>query len=78
MCSSDLSPRQDSQLAFNDAILPGSAVLGAALADHLAVALPFEKATDAAIRGMADQGHYPRATLLESLIRYVTEDLGAR
>jgi hypothetical protein len=27
---------------------------------------------------MADQGHYPRAALLESLVRFVTEDLAAR
>ena len=73
-----LAPRQDSQLAYNDAILPGSTVLGAALADHLAVALPFDKATDAAVRGMADQGRYPRAALLESVIRFVVSDLEAR
>ncbi len=70
-----LSPRQDSQLAYEDAILPGSTVLGAARADHLAVALPFEKATDASIRSMADQGHYPRAALLEALVRFVVGDL---
>ena len=73
-----LAARQDSQLAYEDAILPGSTVLGAARADHLAVALPFEKATDSAIRGMADQGHYPRAALLETLIRFVVGDLDAR
>lgn len=73
-----LASRQDSQLAFNDAILPGSTVLGAALADHLAVALPFDKSTDAAIRGMADQGRYPRAALLESMIRFVVSDLEAK
>ncbi len=70
-----LAPRQDSQLAFNDAVLPGSTVLGAALADHLAVALPFDKASDPSIRGMADQGRYPRAALLESMIRFVVGDL---
>src|SRR6185295_2685154 len=66
-----LASRQDSQLAYEDAILPGSTLLGAARADHLAVALPFEKASDSTIRGMADQGHYPRAALLETLIRFV-------
>jgi hypothetical protein len=73
-----LTSRQDSQLAYDDAILPGSTVLGAALADHLAVALPFDKASDATIRSFADQGHYPRAALLESLVRYVISDLEAR
>lgn len=70
-----LSQRQDSQLAYEDAILPGSTILGAARADHLAVALPFEKATDASIRSLADQGHYPRAALLEALVRFVSGDL---
>jgi hypothetical protein len=73
-----LARRQDSQLAYEDAILPGSTVLGIARADHLAVALPFDKATDSTIRGMADQGHYPRAALLETLIRFVVSDLETR
>ena len=70
-----LSQRQDSQLAYEDAIVPGSTILGMARADHLAVALPFEKASDASIRSFADQGHYPRAALLEALVRFVVSDL---
>jgi hypothetical protein len=70
-----LSQRQDSQLAYEDTILPGSTVLGTAQADHLAVAMPFDKASDSAIRSFADQGHYPRAALLEALLRFVMGDL---
>jgi hypothetical protein len=73
-----LAGRQDSQLAYEDAIVPGSKILGTARADHLAVALPFEKASDASIRSFADKGHYPRGALLESLVRFVTTDLEAR
>jgi len=72
-----LSQRQDSQLAYEDAILPGSTVLGTARADHLAVAMPFEKASDTSIRSFADQGHYPRAALLEAMLRFVIGDLEA-
>ena len=72
-----LSQRQDSQLAYEDAILPGSTVLGVARADHLAVAMPFEKASDSSIRSFADQGHYPRAALLEAMLRFVIGDLEA-
>jgi LssY C-terminus len=72
-----LSPRQDSQLAYEDTILPGSTVLGIARADHLAVAMPFEKASDSSIRSFADQGHYPRAALLEAMLRFVIGDLEA-
>jgi hypothetical protein len=75
---SALASRQDSQLAFDDAIIPGSKLLGPAHGDHLAVAMPFEKAADASIRAFADQGHYPRAALLESLVRYVISDLESR
>ncbi len=67
--------REDSQLIYEDAILPGSKILGAARADHLAVALPFDKASDASVRSFADKGKYPRAALLESLVRFVTQDL---
>ena len=74
---SSFALRQDSQLAFDDAVIPGSKLLGGAKADHLAVALPFDKATDASVRSMADKGHYPRGALLESIVRYVTADLDA-
>jgi hypothetical protein len=72
------SSRQDSQLTQDDAIVPGSKVLGAARADHLAVALPFDKAKDAAVRAMADRGRYPRAALLEAIVRFVAADLDVR
>lgn len=72
---SSFGPRQDSQLLYDDAIIPGSKVLGTARADHWAVALPFDKAQDATIRSMVDKGQYPRAALLESIVRYVAADL---
>jgi hypothetical protein len=73
-----LAQRQDSQLAFSDAVVPGSIVLGTARADHLAVAMPFDKASEAPVRAMADQGRYPRAALLEALVRFVIADLESR
>lgn len=66
---------EDGQLLKDDAIVPGAKYLGAALADHFAVALPFDKSTDATIRSGMDKAIYPRAALLESLIRFVTADL---
>lgn len=67
---------EDGQLLRDDAIVPGAKFLGAALADHFAVALPFDKSTDAAIRSGMDKAVYPRGALLESLIRFVIADLG--
>ena len=69
---------QDGQLLGNDAIAPGATFLGAARGDHFAVALPFESATNAIMKMMVDHGHYPRSALIESLVRYVAEDLENR
>jgi hypothetical protein len=64
---------QDSQLTKHDAIVPGSTFLGTARADHLAVALAFEQSAEFA--SLLDHNHYPRVTLLESIVRYVAADL---
>lgn len=66
---------EDGQLLKDDAVVPGAKYLGAALADHFAVALPFDKSSDSAIRSGMDKAVYPRAALLEALIRFVTDDL---
>jgi hypothetical protein len=66
---------QDGQLLGNDAIAPGATFLGAAIGDHFAVALPFESKGDAIMKMLVDHGHYPRSALIESLVRYVVEDL---
>lgn len=66
---------EDGQLLKDDAVVPGAKFLGAALADHFAVALPFDKSKDSAIRSGMDKAAYPRAALLEALVRYVTSDL---
>jgi hypothetical protein len=68
--------KQDSQLSKTDAIVPGSKYLGSALADHFAVALPFETSNES-IRSVADKNHYPRTALLEAMIRCVIQDLDA-
>ena len=67
---------EDGQLLRDDAIAPGAKYLGAAIADHFAIALPFDKSTDSTVRSGMDKAAYPRAALLESLIRFVTADLG--
>jgi hypothetical protein len=71
-------PVEDGQLLKDDAIVPGSKYLGAALADHFAVALPFDKSADSAVRSGMDKSNYPRAALLESLVRFVTMDLESK
>lgn len=65
---------QDGQLLAPDATIPGSQFLGAATADHLAVAINFASTTEipASMRG---HNEYPRAALLEAVVRVVLEDL---
>jgi len=71
-------PLQDGQLTRQDAIVPGSTYLGVAKGDHFAVALPFDKSTDATIKTGMDKTRYPRGALIESLLRYVTDDLAKK
>ena len=67
--------QQDSQLTKQDSIVPGSTFLGAARADHLAIALAFEDSPEAQIKSFMDHNHYPRTTLMESIVRFVINDL---
>jgi hypothetical protein len=70
-------PSNDAQLTKWDAIVPGAKYLGAARADHLAVALPFDKMAGGEILKFMDHSRYPRAALLEALVRFVLADLDA-
>lgn len=66
---------EDGQLLKPDAIVPESKFLGGAIADHFAIALPFEDSTDGTIKKGMNKNHYPRAALLEALVRFVEADL---
>jgi hypothetical protein len=76
---------QDSQMIREDAIVPGGAYLGTALADHWAVALPFEhvaefhpntsRETVTLLHNLINHNHYPRAALFESALRFALADL---
>ncbi|HWZ46126.1 MAG TPA: LssY C-terminal domain-containing protein [Candidatus Saccharimonadales bacterium] len=66
---------QDGQLLTPDATIPGSQFLGAAATDHLAIAINFATTTDIPA-SMRNHNEYPRAALLEAVVRVVLEDLG--
>ena len=68
-------PTNDAQLTKWDAIVPGAKYLGAAHADHFAVALPFDKVADGELQKLMNHSRYPRAALLEALVRFVVADL---
>jgi pimeloyl-ACP methyl ester carboxylesterase len=73
-----VDPRNDGQVVPEDAVLPGSVLLGYARGDHWAVAEPFSR-----VRGpfgwlprqLADRNAYPRELLLEAIVRAVEETL---
>ncbi len=71
-------PVNDGQLTKWDAVVPGARYLGAARSDHLAVALPFDKLAGGEVQRLMDHARYPRAALLEALVRFVVADLETR
>jgi hypothetical protein len=74
---STFAKAHDGQLTRDDATVPGAIFLGVARADHLAVALPFDKTSDQAIRNAMDKARYPRGALLEALVRFVSQDMSS-
>jgi hypothetical protein len=67
--------RNDSQVIYDDAIVPGSTLLGFVNADHWAVAVPLDRSHAFIGASFADQNDYPREALLEAVLRFVEEDL---
>jgi pimeloyl-ACP methyl ester carboxylesterase len=72
-----IDPRNDGQVIYSDQIVPGSTLLGFLNADHWAVVLPIDRSHRVIGSTLANHGDYPREALLESLLRYVEEDLAA-
>lgn len=70
-----IDPRNDGSVIFFDMIIPGSTLLGYARADHMAVAMPFNRIWPTLSAGILDRNAFPREVLLEALIRFVEEDL---
>jgi len=70
-----VDPRNDGQVIFSDAIIPGGTLLGYVNADHWAVGLPFSTKTPLLAATLVDKNEFPRRTLLEAIIRFVEEDL---
>jgi len=74
---SRVDARNDGQLIFYDQFVPGSTLLAYLNADHWAVA-PISRNLGVAGDLLLDKVDYPRAALLEALLRYVEEDLDTR
>jgi hypothetical protein len=72
---SQIDPRNDGQLLYYDQLVPNSALLGYANADHWAVSMPINRIYPTLSQVFADHAAFPREVLLEALIRHVEEDL---
>lgn len=72
-----LDGRNDSQMIFNDQVIPGSTLLGFVNADHWALALPITRTHATVSELFVTQNAYPREALLEAVLRFVEEDLAS-
>lgn len=75
---SRIDPRNDGQMIYADAIVPRSALLGYANADHFAAALPFDSAMPNLRLVGINRNDYPRAQLVEAAVRLAQARLAAR
>ena len=72
-----IDSRNDSQMIFYDQVIPGSTLVGYINADHWALAVPIAR-THSTIGSMfVTRNAYPREALVETLLRFVEEDLSA-
>jgi hypothetical protein len=71
------SPRNDGQLLPQDALIPGSTLLGYLNADHWAVAMEIE-ADHEFFAGRRDPTPFPHKALLQAMLWQVDNDLGTR
>jgi hypothetical protein len=73
-----IDPRNDSQLFYNDQIIPKGSLLGFVNADHWAVVLPIKRSHSIVGSLFVNHNDYPREALLEAILRFVEEDLAGR
>lgn len=72
---SDIDPRNDGNLIFYDQVIPGGTLLGYVNADHWAISTDLGASPYALVRRLADKSDFPRAELMEAVLRFVELDL---
>ena len=58
-------------MVAEEAIIPGARFLGVARGDHWALALPFSEHPNPDVVKRVDKNRFPRAALLEAIVRFV-------
>lgn len=74
----EIDVRNDGQLIFYDQFIPGATLLAFTNADHWAIATPVARQAAISQVTLANKTEYPREALLESILRFVEEDLASR
>ena len=72
---SKVDGRNDSQVLHYDQIIPDSTLLAYINADHLAAAVPIKRQHEMAGKTLFNHNDYPREVMIESILRYLEEDL---
>lgn len=67
--------RNDGQVLIEDAVIPGSTLLGYANADHWDVAIPIDRQVPH-LSVRESPRKYPESTLLDAMLLYISESLG--
>ena len=71
----DIDSRNDGQIIFYHQLIPNSSLLAFVNADHWAMSIPVARQSFLNRISFANKNEYPREVLLESILRYVEEDL---
>ena len=74
LLSSDYGPN-DAQVLYQDAVIPGSYLLGYLNADHWAVALPFNRSPSLKAVPLRINNAFPREVLIDAILDFVTKKL---
>lgn len=65
-----IDQRNDGQVLMEDAVIPGSTVLGVFRADHWSIALPFEDSDAALMKPLGRHNTFPRGALVRALLSF--------
>jgi hypothetical protein len=67
---SRIDERNDGQVLIEDAVVPGSTVLGVFRADHWSLTLPFEESSAVQVRPLGHNNHFPRGALIRAVLQF--------
>lgn len=73
-----IDARNDGQVLLEDAVIPGSTVLGVFRADHWSIALPFEDSPAPLMRPFRRNNHFPRGPLVRAMLEFTAPVAASR